>query len=86
MARKEYEMTQEDLDKLYEACKPVPYMVIGGVPPLSTQERVNDAWNELGRRMGFDGKTARPSGNGKGDRFFTAEPTEIKKEAETKND
>ena len=72
--RKEYEMTEEDLEKILEACKPVRYMVIGGVPPRSPQENANLAWQELGWRMGFDHMTVRPSG--KGDRFFSAIPKE----------
>lgn len=71
--RREYEMTQEDLDKLLEACTPVPYIIVGGHPPPSTQERANAAWAELGIRMGFVGSSARPV-RGKGDLFFSAEP------------
>ena len=72
MERKEYEMTQADLDKILNACNPVPYMVFGGRPPRSPQENANDAWAELGRRMGFDHMTVRPTG--RGDRFFSAVP------------
>ncbi len=69
--RTEYEMTQVQLDKILEACKPVPYMVFGGMAPRSQQENANDAWAALGAELGFDHMTVRP--NGKGDRFFTAE-------------
>ena len=72
MERKDYEMTQADLDKIMDACKPVPYMVFGGIPPRSPQENANDAWAELGRRMGFDHMTVQPTG--RGDRFFSAVP------------
>lgn len=68
--RKEFEMTADQEAKLLEACKPVPYMVIGGVAPRSPQENANDAWCALGREMGFDGLTVEPSN--KGQRFFTA--------------
>jgi predicted TIM-barrel fold metal-dependent hydrolase len=54
--------------------KPVPYMIIGGYAPRSRQENANDAWEALGREMGFKHMTVRP--NGKGDRFFSAEPSE----------
>jgi hypothetical protein len=67
----EFEMTEADLEKLYEAAKPVPYLIIGGIGPRSPQERANDAWAELGRRLGFDHMTAEPI-PGKGDRFFRA--------------
>ena len=68
--RLEFEMTQEDLDTLLAAMKPVPYMVVGGHAPISLQENANNAWKQLGDKMGFEHMTVRP--NGKGDRFFTA--------------
>ena len=69
--RKEFEMTQADLDAIFDAIKPVPYIIIGGYAPPRQQARANDAWQALGARMGFDGMSVRPSA--KGDRFFTAE-------------
>lgn len=69
---KEYEMTQSDLDELLNACRPVPYMVFGGMEPSSPQENANSAWKRLGEKMGFDWKSVKPSG--KGDRFFMAIP------------
>ena len=71
--RRNYEMTKEDLAKLLDACKTVPYIIVGGVPPRSPQERANAAWAELGTRMGFDSSTVRPTGQG--DRFFSAVPS-----------
>ena len=71
---KEYEMTQADLDKILDACKPVRYMVVGGVMPSTPQENANAAWAELGSRMGFDHMSVKPV-SGKGDRFFTAVPS-----------
>ena len=47
-ARQEYEMTEEDLQIILDACKPVPYMIIGGVAPRSPQENANAAWERLG--------------------------------------
>ena len=72
--RVEYEMTQEDLDALYVACRPVACMLIGGVAPSSPQENANRAWAKLGEKMGFDSMSVRPSN--KGERFFTAIPSE----------
>lgn len=69
---REFEMTEDDLKAILEACKPVPYMVFGGRPPRSPQENANDAWERLGTKMGFKHMTVRPSS--KGQRFFTAEP------------
>lgn len=71
---KEFEMTEEDLKELYDASKPTPVMYMsGGVPLFKTpQENANHAWRLLGEKMGFEYMTVRP--NGKGDRFFSAEP------------
>lgn len=71
--RREYEMTQEQLNAILDACKPVPYMVVGGLPPSTPQDNANRAWEKLGRDMGFEGMTVRPV-PGKGDLFFTAIP------------
>lgn len=72
--RQEYEMTEQDFATILEACKPVPYIVIGGVMPRSPQENANDAWAELGKRMNFDAMTVQPVA-GKENRFFTAVST-----------
>ena len=68
-----YEMTEADLEKIMDACKPVPYIVMGGREPLSPQENANNAWAELGSRMGFDHMTVKP--DSRGDRFFSATPS-----------
>ena len=73
--RTEYEMTEEDFEKLIDSCKPVPMMMIGGVVPVGPQENANRAWKELGRHMGFESETVLPV-RGKGERFFTAIPSE----------
>lgn len=73
--RKEFTLTQEQLDTLLDACKPVPYMVIGGIAPRSPQENANAAWATLGLELGFDSMSVRPV-NGKGMEVFTAEVTE----------
>jgi len=72
---KEYEITQEQLDGILDACKSVPYMIIGGVEPLSPQENANRAWEKLGKEMGFDYMTIEPN-RPKGNRFFSAQPLE----------
>lgn len=64
-------MTDKQLEALLDACKPVPYMVIGGIAPRSPQENANDAWEKLGLEMGFDSTTVEPGPNKK---TFFAEP------------
>lgn len=71
MSRKHFEMTQAQLATILDACKPVPYLVIGGHEPRSPQENANDAWQALGEELGFDYLTVEPTGAGA--RFFTAE-------------
>ena len=70
--RREYEMTDAQLSTLLSACKPVPYMVVGGMPPRSPRQNANDAWATLGRELRFKPMTVKPVA-GKGERFFTAE-------------
>lgn len=70
--RKEFEMSEDDLKTLMEACKPVPCILIGDVAPRSSQQNANDAWDKLGRKMGFEPMSVRPV-PGKGPKFFTAE-------------
>lgn len=78
--RTNYEMTVEDLNKILEACKPVPAILLQCGNPPSPQESVNAAWEELGKRMGFDHMTVQPTGYG--DRFFTAVPSETPEQRE----
>lgn len=73
--RTNYEMTEEDLKAILDACKPVAVMMIGGHAPSSQQENANNAWAALGRKMGFDHMTVEPI-DGRGNRFFTAVPSE----------
>lgn len=74
--RKRYEMTQAQLDKLLDACKPVPMIALNCGMPSSPQENANRAWQALGDELGFDYMTVQPTGEG--DRFFTAESREVR--------
>jgi hypothetical protein len=74
---KDYEMTQIQLDTLLDAMKPVPLIAINCGMPKSRQGNANDAWERLGKEMGFQHMTVAP--NGKGDRFFKAKPTTLTK-------
>lgn len=73
--RTNYEMTEDDLQAIMDACKPVPMIALHLGMPRSAQERANDAWAALGKKMGFDHMTVQPV-NGKGNRLFTAIPSE----------
>ena len=75
LPRTEYEMSEADLAELLAACKPVPMIMLQCGTPPSPQENANNAWARLGEKLGFDGMTVRPI-QGKGQRFFTAVPTE----------
>ena len=69
--RREFEMSEEQLSTLLDACKPVRMIALQCGNPRSPQENANDAWRSLGQEMGFDGMTVRPVA-GKSQRFFTA--------------
>ena len=73
--RTNYEMTEADLRELLDAMKSVPVMMIGGYTPASPQENANAAWARLGAKMGFDHMAVQPI-PGKGNRFFSAVPSE----------
>lgn len=73
--RTNYEMTEADLEKILDACKPTVAIMIGGYAGNTPQDNANAAWAELGQRMGFDSMTVEPI-PGKGNRFFSAVPTE----------
>lgn len=74
MARREYEMTEEQLERLLQASRPMPYIIVGGRAPLSAQEVANMTWRSLGDELGFEYMTVEPV-PGKSQHFFTAEPT-----------
>ena len=78
--RTEYEMTEDDLKQILDACRPVPMIMVGNYLPSSPQENANRAWAALGRKMGFDHMTVRPAQ--RGDRFFTAIPSETPEQRE----
>jgi hypothetical protein len=73
--RKEFELTDEQLDKLYNASKPTMCIMIGNYIPRTPQENANLAWQILGNELGFIWDTAKPV-EGKGNKYFTAEVKE----------
>ena len=72
--RTNYEMTEEDLKTLLASMQAEPMIMLNIGGARSQQDRANDAWESLGRKMGFDHMTVQPTG--KGNRFFTAIPSE----------
>ena len=76
--RKNYEMTQEDLDTLLAAMQPEPMIMLQCGTGRSIQERANEAWKKLGEKMGFQHMTVAPAAGGP--RFFSAEPATPKED------
>lgn len=69
----EFHMSEEDLSRIMESCKPVPMIALQCGTPRGPQENANAAWADLGKRMGFKPMTVEPLPS-KGDRYFMAEP------------
>ena len=74
--RKEFEMTQEEMNKILDINKEGgdPVMFISGGIPIgkSLQDKVDDYWDTLGIKYGFNPRTVRGPGS-KGKLSFTAE-------------
>ena len=68
-----YEMTDEQLNKLMDACEPVSMIMLQCGTPRSVHQNANDAWGKLGLELGFDHTTVRPVA-GRGYRVFEATP------------
>lgn len=73
--REEFVLTEAQYEAIMAASKPVPSLIVGGMPPPSPQENANHAWAALGKEMGFKSKTVRTI-PGKNDYHFTAEVDE----------
>lgn len=74
MPRLEFTMMESDYDQIVDAiqkAEAVPLIALNCGSPQSPQEAANNAWRDLGLRMGFDSATVEPTGNGK--LSFTAE-------------
>ena len=69
--KRKYEMTDEQYEKILDSCRPVPYLVFGGIEPSSPQENANRAWRALGDELGFHFMTVEP---GDSPKTFMAEP------------
>ena len=75
--RKEFEMDDKQFKRILDACKPIPYLVFGGVEPRSPQDNANAAWAAIGKELGFEPLTVKAI-EGKDMKFFTAEAIEEK--------
>jgi hypothetical protein len=74
--RKEYTISQEQLNTLLEASQPTRAVVLPGGFPMgrTTQQNANAAWQTLGAEMGFEWDTVQPVPDCC-DKHFTAEKT-----------
>ena len=73
--KRNYEMSEEQYAKIMQACEPVPLIMLQLGMPRSPQERANDAWEALGKEMGFQHMTVGPDNSGN-ERCFIAEPND----------
>lgn len=79
--RQQYRMTDDELEQVLNASKPVPYMVFGGREPSSPQENANNAWQGIADRVGCDKFTIGPAASGD-IQEFSAEPKPLPSEDE----
>lgn len=70
--RREFQMTQADMNVLLDAMQPLPLVAIDCGPIRTRQQRANEAWIALGDKMRFDGSTVKPVPGNTG-LLFTAE-------------
>jgi hypothetical protein len=59
-----FRLTDEELESILNASKPVPYMIIGGHVPASPQENANAAWEIVAAKHGFVWDTAESANTG----------------------
>lgn len=70
--RSEFVITQDQMNVLLNASKPVLLIALHCGMPASPQENANNAWQALGLELGFDYMTVEPI-SGKSQLHFTAE-------------
>ena len=76
MVKQQFIMTQTQLERMLAAMKPEPYLIFGGMPPRSLQERANEVWESLGNAMGFEHMSVEPDPSGDPLKFL-AVPKEV---------
>lgn len=62
MIRRDFTMTQGDYDRIIKRIDAAsgPLIMLQCGPRPTVQQAANEAWIELGARMGFDGMSVRP--------------------------
>ena len=61
---KTYRLTDEELDALKEALKPVPCLIVGGIPPASPCDKAMAVWRNVASRVGCDVNSIAPANTG----------------------
>jgi len=77
---KQYTMTDSEYTELMEACKPVPYLIVGGRKPSSPRENAMHVWAKIAARVGCDCNSIAPANTGN-NHDFMGEPLQ-KQEAQ----
>lgn len=65
-----YTMTDGELAELREACKPVHYMVFGGIPPESPYDKAVRVWGKIAERVQCDVNSIEGAGPGRDNEFY----------------
>jgi hypothetical protein len=74
MTMADYRMTDEELEELKKASRPVPYLIMGGMPPPSPRENAMRVWRKIAQRVGCVVDTIAPRGGDPHDFSATANP------------
>ena len=64
MSKRQYRLTDAELERILDASKPAPYMIIGGHAPASPQENANSVWQSVAAAHGFVWDSAEGAGTG----------------------
>ena len=72
MSMEMYRLTDEEFNRLMEASKPVPYMVIGGVEPESPYDKAKRVWLDVASRVHCDIDSIGPANTGNNRDFMAA--------------
>lgn len=73
MSKKEYQMTDDEFNRLREIAQTPVMLLSGGAPMFDHQEQANQVWKEMGDKYGFVWDTGE-SILGKPITFFKATP------------